>query len=199
MKENILELIQGEVDGVNSPAQKDSLLQYCKEDPAIQQEWDKAVEVVQVLNSISHRNPSASFHSRVMESLPTNPSWMPKAAPRWDWANLFRLPARPSLTLAYGLVAGAFVMFAIMSAVTATPIMGDVEGVSGTMAPISTNLFSEEISSPDGGVLSVEALQTGEDINVFFSGKWSADAKISILIETPEKTIFEKSFFAIEK
>ena len=194
-----MELVQGEVDGVNSPAEKERLLQYCKEDPAIQQELDSAISVVQVLNSISHRHPTVSFHSRVMDSLPTNPGWMPQATPRRDWASLFRLPARRSLTLAYGLVAGAFVMFATMSALGTDPIMGNLEGAAGTMAPISSHLFSEQIPSPDGGILSVKAIRKMGDIDVSFSGDWTPDTKISIIIEDPDQIIFEKSFFPKEK
>lgn len=211
MNQDILDLIQGEVDGVNTPADTLRLQQICAQDSGVQAELDSAIEVVQIVQTIAHRQPPASFHSQVMNSLPANPSWMSMTAKNRaqgidrsasrtisrSWTSLFRLPAKPSLTLAYGLAVGAIGMFAIMSALVTEPTIGEIEGVAGTMAPISTKLFSEEVTTPIGPII-LDANQRSGDIDVNIRGAWTPDTQVTIKIENPDQVIFEKTFIPEE-
>jgi hypothetical protein len=194
MKEDIIELIQAEVDGMNTPEAQARLEQLCAADPAVQHELDSAFSVTRVLGRIAERTPSASFYDNVMAALPANPSWLIQpAAPRRSWTSIFALPSRPSLTLAYGLVVGAFAMFAITSVLSTDPAISDVEGLSGTMAPINTQTISEDIKIGDN-MVSIISKQGDEQLSVSFNGPLSVETRIRIIVEDGQQVVFDQAY-----
>jgi len=194
MKEEIVQLIQSEVDGTNSIQDSARLQQLCSTNPEIQTEWDSMSALVSILNRIEPKQPSITFHQNVMASLPEYPSWSPKPVARRNWLAYFQLPTRPALTLSYGFAVGALAVFAIMSSISPTSGPMPIEGISGTMAPQSTELFSERIDSAEGGQIAIQATKTDDGILVNIDGDVTGEDVITVQIQHADQITFNKAF-----
>ena len=133
MTQEIIELIQAEIDGQNTPEASQRLTELCQTDETVRQEFNSAQAVGRALDHLSDARLPDGFAGRVMASLPENPSWARHRAPARPARSrsMLRLPSRPLINLAYGLVVGVFVTVATMSVLDTEPVA--IEGASGTM------------------------------------------------------------------
>ncbi|MDA1028954.1 MAG: hypothetical protein O3B41_07875 [Bacteroidetes bacterium] len=194
MNEEVRALIEGEVDGVNSPSERIRLIEICASDPAVQLELDKSIEVAHLLQHIVAKEPSANFHHKVMTSLPQRPSWAPRTVSSPSWLSLFKLPPKPSFVLAYGFAAGSVIMFALIFSFADPSYSGETSGISGTMAPSSSTIFSENVVGVDGEDITVTGQLVQDQVIVSISPVLNAESTIAIKIENKGSVVFEKAF-----
>lgn len=195
MNEEVRALIEAEVDGMNSPSERNRLSEICASDPSIQLELDKSLEVAHILKHIVTKEPSANFHQKVMTSLPQHPSWAPRtvvSSP--SWLSLFKLPPKPSFVLAYGIAAGAVIMFAMIFSFADPTFRGETGGLSATMAPTGSTIFSENVVGVDGEEITVIGQIVQDQVIVSITPALIAESNIIVKIENKGSVVFEKAF-----
>ncbi len=197
MTQEIIDLIQGAVDGVNTSQQQQALQDACESNASIQSELDSALEVGRILDSgIREIQPSPTFKARVMDSLPEQPAWSKTRAPirRRSSASIFKLPARPIFSLAYGLVAGALVAVAVMTSIS--PQLGGISnrsGAAGTMVDTDLELFSDRITLSTGEDISIEAVEADKLIRVEVAGDVDETFDITVILAKSGDILYEQT------
>lgn len=194
MNEEVRALIEAEVDGIISPSERIRLSDLCASDPSIQLELDKSLEVAHILRHIVTKEPSADFHHKVMTSLPQHPSWAPRTVSSPSWLSLFKLPQKPSFVLAYGIAAGAVIMFAMIFSFADPTFMDETDGLSATMAPTPSTIFSENVVGVDGEEITVTGQIVQDQVIVSITPALIAESNIIVKIENKGAVVFEKAF-----
>ncbi len=185
MTQDIITLIQAEVDGQNTSSDSQKLAELCRQDPAIQTELDAAMAVGRALNHLSDARLPDGFSSRVMNALPDEPAWARSHVQQQAPARpAIKLWARPWANLAYGLVVGAFVMFAAMSVLQ--PDAVPIEGVSGSMITPDINPDIEEtVTLDDSHAVDVSIWNDDSGITAQLVGSMPAGSSAAIIINLP--------------
>jgi anti-sigma factor RsiW len=185
MNPEILELIQTEIDGQNSPSESSRLAQLCMANPAIQRELDAARAIGRALDTLSDARLPDGFTARVMDALPDEPAWARHRAPsRQPVRSSVGIFSRPWLNLAYGMVVGVFVTFAAMS--TLDSGQDPVIGIEGTMAAAGADaVVKEHIDLGPGVSVSVSTLVEEEAVSVRIEGAIPPGIAPSIVFEQP--------------
>lgn len=185
MNPEILELIQSEIDGQNSPSESSRLAQLCMANPAIQRELEAARAVGRALNTLSDARLPDGFAARVMDALPDQPAWARNRAPvRQPVRRKAGVFSRPWLNLAYGMVIGVFVTFAAMS--TLQPGTDPVIGIEGTMAAAGPDaVVKEHIDLGPGVSVRVSTLSEDKAVSVRIEGAIPNGITPSIIFERP--------------
>lgn len=186
MNPEILELIQTEIDGQNSPSESSRLAQLCMANPAIQRELDAARAIGRALDTLSDARLPDGFTSRVMDALPDEPAWAQNRAPsRQPVRSTAGIFSRPWLNLAYGMVVGVFVTFAAMSTLESGP--DPVIGIEGTMAAAGADaIVKEHIDLGPGVSVSVSTLVEEEAVSVRIEGVIPDGITPSIVFQQPD-------------
>ncbi len=202
MTQELIDLIQREVDGQNTPEDQALLRRHCEEDPSVKMELDGALKVGRVLDNIVEVSPPADFVHRVMDALPEHPSWQRAIRKAPSRGPLFRLTSRPVFTLAYGLVVGVFVTIFVMSGIESDIPVTDQ--LSGTMASSSEVIFSENIVLDQGAVgegdtISLSAIQIEEGVQISADGSLHANDVITFSIVRDGTELFSRSIPVISR
>lgn len=183
MTNDILEMIQAEIDGQNSPEASNKLAERCRLDPAVQKEMDEARAIANALDTLSDARLPDGFSARVMNSLPDEPAWARhrRQAPASARSSI-RMSRRPWLNLAYGLVVGVFVTFAAMS--TLQPDRGAIEGMGGTMMITDAHpVIERSIAIADDHIVEVSVWEDESGISTRIEGELPEGSTPSIIIE----------------
>lgn len=185
MNPEILELIQTEIDGQNSPSESSRLADLCVADPAIQRELDAARAIGRALDTLSDARLPDGFTARVMDALPDEPAWARNRAPvRQPVRFKTGVFSRPWLNLAYGMVVGVFVTFAAMSTLEAGP--DPITGIEGTMASAGADaIVKEHVDLGPGVSVSVSTLVEEKAVSVRIDGAIPSGITPSIVFEQP--------------
>lgn len=122
MGDRVSELIQREIDGINSPAEQRALQEALARDEAAAAQYDDLRSAVQLLERVEALEPPAQLKGRVMAALPAHryAQASPHAARGWFDALRRLLQARPRLAVAYTFAVGMVAGLALMG------IWGDV-------------------------------------------------------------------------
>lgn len=193
MTQDIIELVQRHVDTANSPEEETRLRELCEAEPLVREELESAMSVSRVLDLISGTEPSKSFRSNVMASLPDHPSW--ERTTRRQTAPLFSWPTKPVLTLAYGLVAGVVVTVAVMTSLVSPVSNTDLPGnASGTLVSLNQTLVSEAFDIGDDKTIDLEAKQIENNIVINLTGDLSSEMVITLSVENDGKIVLDSSF-----
>lgn len=185
MTQEIIELIQAEIDGQNTPEASQRLTELCQSDESVRHEFAAAKAVGHALDHLSDARLPDGFAGRVMASLPENPSWARHRAPARPAhsRSILRLPSRPLINLAYGLVVGVFVTVATMSVLDAEPV--SIEGASGTMLADDGDVVTREtVSLGTTGEVSIETTAEEDIISVRIEGVLPEGTVPSIVFQT---------------
>lgn len=184
MTNDILDMIQAEVDGQNSPEASIKLAELCRQDAAIRSELDAALSVGKALDTLSDARLPDGFSSRVMNALPDQPSWAVNRRPAPARSSI-RLARRPWLNLAYGLVVGVFVTFAVMTSIQ--PETGAIEGVSGTMMTMDSDpVIEQSVTIDDVHSVDVTVWEDAMGISARIEGGLPENSLPSIVIEAAD-------------
>ncbi|MDA0875168.1 MAG: hypothetical protein O3C45_08940 [Bacteroidetes bacterium] len=192
MNPAILELIQTEIDGQNTPSESSRLADLCRQDPAIQRELDAARAIGRALDTLSDARLPDGFTARVMDALPDEPAWArhrapsraPSRAPIRSSVGIF---SRPWVNLAYGVVVGVFVTFAAMSTLDSE---SSLTGVSGSMGAAGGDpVISETVTLSPDATIGVQAVIEGEVLTVRINGILPDGTLPSIVFEQADGSI----------
>jgi hypothetical protein len=177
--DQVKELIQNEIDGLNSSEQSDDLAQLLKTDAAARQAFDELSIVQSAFESLPEVIPPGHLRTAIMESLPEMGYGTVREASRDQshmsvWASIQQLVMNPRpVSLAYAFSIGILVSFLAWNVVM-MPSTGPVDpALVGTMAssgppvvyeqPISGDLDVGRISARvRNGQVRVEVKWTGE-------------------------------------
>jgi len=186
MTQEIVDLIQAEVDGQNSPSETQRLKALCVQDASIQEEFSASMAIARMLDGIPDANVPHGFAARVMDQLPDNPSWKRHRAPARAAVQRARPSwfSRPILQLSYGLAVGVFVTFAVMTSINPSAITS--EGVSGTMMDVGS---SEIIDIGTDAPLQLGTTVDEDGISIRIDGQIPEEAGISIRFVAPDGSI----------
>ena len=185
MTPDIHVLIQAEVDGQNTPEASRQLADLCREDTQVQQELSIANAVARALDKLSDARVPDGFAANVMEALPDSPSWSRHRAPvRAPQRASIRLNRQPWMQLAYGMVVGVFVTFAVMTVLQ--PDTAPIEGASGTMIAPDSPSVTETVEIGDGNQLDITIQQEADRILAHIDGTIADGVVPSLVIDLPE-------------
>lgn len=188
MTQEIIDLIQAEVDGQNSPAQTARIQALCAQDPAIREEFNAALAIGRMLDGIPDATVPYGFAANVMEQLPDNPSWKRHRAPSRAAVQRSRSSwfSRPILQLSYGLIVGVFVTFAVMTSINPSAIPS--EGLSGTMMGIDA---TETIDIGTDAPIQLGTTVDEDGISIRIEGQIPEEGEISIRFIAPDGSIID--------
>ncbi len=145
MNQEHLNLVQAEIDGLNSVAESQRLHNMIAGDPDLRVAFEELQSVKLAIESLVEVDPPASLKASIMQALPQPERARSKSSAPASWwsgiTDLVRLPKPISLAYAFSL--GLIVAF-VVSTVLMPPISGDgSDPISGAM--ISTGLAGYEI------------------------------------------------------
>lgn len=155
--EKMMELLNREIDGLNSPQESAELRAYLESHPDARMLYNDLITITSSLSRVREVDPPATLKSNILASIPSEMS----AARRrssivgrlFDFIDL-----RPSFQFAYGIAAGLILGVTIYSLVggnDATISLMDPSSVSGTILNDSANPLtagaSYKVSLPEHG------------------------------------------------
>ena len=188
MTQEIVDLIQAEVDGQNSPADTQRIQALCAQDASIMEEFNAALAIGRMLDGIPDAPVPYGFAANVMEQLPDNPSWKKQRAPSRAAVQRARPSwfSRPILQLSYGLVVGVFVTFAVMTSINPSTIPS--EGLSGTMMDIEA---AETIDIGTDTPIQLGTTVDDDGISIRIDGQIPEEGAITIRFIAPDGSIID--------
>lgn len=188
-----IELINQEIDGVNSPRQSEAVNQYIATHLEAQHLYEDILSLNDTLGKVEQLEPPINLKKRVLNSVISTLSMQVRQVSSLKFSDLFRLP---KFTYAIGLtlVIGAVVGIASYSLLIDRNNVVDPSSIYGTMASRPVNLQDGdriEISVP--GVDGVAALRYSADILVAEINV-HAENGTDFRLEFPEKSLSFTSF-----
>lgn len=158
-------LIQQDLDGVNSPEERDRLKEMSRANPAIQQQLEEYQGLAQLVSDLPMVEPPATFTARVMQQLPASTS----AGGGSLWDAIFA----PRLRMAYALAAGLILGIAgTLSVLPGAPVPAGVEGTIIRATSIGVGPAVVEIQGREVAISAPEVL----DFTVAIPHEAAADA-----------------------
>jgi hypothetical protein len=201
MREEYQDLLQHEIDGLNSTEESERLEQLLASDSSVRKTFDELTAVQVAFNSLTEKTPPLTLRASIMNSLPKAAVRTPATEARvsvWQSFQALIFQPRP-LSLVYAFSVGILVSFIAWN-VGFLPEGGSIEpGLVGTMAPAGSPIIYENNISDNAslGTIHVTSRNGLVRVEIRWAGEQSAIAIVkfdpAILYATGVESVMGES------
>ena len=161
MTERTTELVNGELDGINTSSQSAELAAILAEDVSAKAFFDETQALFGALGSVPDQDPPAELKQRIMESISseTAAATAPSAGILHTLQDLFQpIIRRPAWAMSYAFAAGILVGIAVLN-ISGTNQAPETQAVQGTMGQANSRILDE--ASLQVGDITVDLAAVG--------------------------------------
>lgn len=157
--ERIIDLVNGELDGMNSTADQEELTSLLEKDPSLKGYLEEMKTLDQVLAAVPMVEPPAGLKRRIMNSVAHQGASL-NVAPKATWFDRLLAPflQRPAWAISYAFAIGLIVGLGVLSIIESSN--PDVRTVQGTIVDHSPVIANTTITA---GPASADILVTRLD------------------------------------
>jgi len=184
MNEHVIELVNGELDGTNSPSESAALVDILDKDPAARAFFEENKSLFAILGDVPEADPPVDLKDRIMESVEREAriGRVPSPGIAASIRSFFQpVLSRPAWAMSYAFVAGILIGVAALSLLNETN-RGEGPVVQGTMGQ-ATNRILDEASVMVGDIrvdLATVGLTKEQDVVLDVTISGSGDSTVSI-------------------
>lgn len=168
MKEHLIELVNGELDGTNTAEESAELGRTLEADSSVRAYFEETKALFGVLEEVPEAEPPADLKHRIMESIGREAASAEPAAPSSSFLTTLKelfepVLSRPAWAVSYAFAAGLVVGIAALVLIL-DPVAPSTDVVQGTMGQTPSSLIDE--TTIDVGTVTVElaTIQEAGDI-----------------------------------
>ena len=181
MNEHVVELVNGELDGTNSPGESTELAQILERDDSAKAFFDETRALFGALGSVQDVEPPAELKGRIMESISRQSAAVPAQSQGFlgSLKDLFEpVLARPGWAVSYAFAAGLLIGVAALSVATDSTDPG-TNVVQGTMGSVS-NVIDDATIEVGQVTVNLSTIDFGHEVVLDLTVVGSASATIQI-------------------
>lgn len=190
MSEEYQDLLQREIDGINSADDSARLERIVATDASVRETFDELIAVRVAFESLSEKTPPLSLRASILNSLPDPERSVSRSTSRasvWDTIRDLIYNPRPA-SLAYAFSIGILVSF-IGWTVVSLPGGPSIEpALIGTMAPGGEHTIYEQDISPDVDLGKVYVMLHRGQVRVQL--RWSGDRSATVRVSFNPAELF---------
>jgi hypothetical protein len=196
-EERYNELLNGEIDGINSPEESRALREYLKHDQRAMELYRELCETLSIFSEAGEVDPPEDLRSRILSSVAEINGHADRRSILASFFGAFRTGTRRSF--AYSFAAGILTGFVILAVIIRfVPVGGDFAKLVGTVSyrdGAEYRLEPIEITLPEVAG-SISFICTKANIRAEFD--ITSSSEIRVVLDYAETTGFE-SFKALER
>lgn len=182
MKEKYQDLLQHEIDGLNSSEESGRLRRLLMSDSSIRQIFDELSAVQVAFDSLAEKTPPQTLRASIMNSLP-EAAWRTSTTESRVslWQSVQSLIFQPKpISLAYAFSVGILVSFIVWNMALLPDGASIDPGLVGTMAPAGSPIIYENDISDDArlGTIFVTSRNGLIRVEIRWTGEQSATATV---------------------
>ena len=197
MTERTTELVNGELDGINTSSESAELATILAEDVSAKAFFDETAALFGALGSVPDEDPPMELKQRIMESITSETAAVAAPSPGIMDAiqNVLQpIIRRPAWAMSYAFAAGILVGIAVLN-ITGTNQAPETQAVQGTMGQANSRILDE--ASLQVGDITVDLAAVGLEneivLDVTITGAGDSVVHIQTKNESTEGTAITAS------
>lgn len=189
--ERIIDLVNGELDGVNSPSDRTELATLVENDPSVKEYLDEMRRLDQLLAAVPAADPPATLKAGVMRAIAQQEDPLPSASAK-DWFERLLAPflLRPAWAVTYAFAVGVIVGLGVLSIIESTG--PDSQTVQGTIVDHSPTIAQTQIAAGTA-TAGIVVTGMGDELRVDMRLSTPGSATISLTAGNDEPIVIESA------
>ena len=184
MKERVIELVNGELDGTNTSPESAELADIVREDAATRAFFDETKAFFGILEAVPEVDPPPELKERIMEFVDRQSSTARAANPETGFVVSLRrifepLIQRPAWVMSYAFVAGLLFGVAVLSIIDG-PVDAETGVVQGTIGQPVVGVLDEATLEVGGITVDLVTMGTENEVVLDITISGSGDATLNI-------------------